>query len=41
MRAALWRDRVQLVEEDDAGSGVARALKDSADVGFGLAYVHV
>lgn len=41
VRAALWRDGVELVEEDDAGSGVARALEDSADVGFGLAYVHV
>jgi hypothetical protein len=41
VRTALWRDGVELVEEDDAGPGVARALEDSADVGFGLAYVHV
>src|SRR5258708_39073500 len=41
VRATLWRDRIQLVEKDDAGTGVARALKYTADVGFGLAYVHV
>ena len=39
--AALGRDRVELVEEDDAGAGVARALEDAPDVGLGLADVHV
>ncbi len=39
--AALGRDAVELVEEDDAGAGVARALEDAADVGFRLADVHV
>ena len=39
--AALGRDGVELVEEDDAGSGVACALEDAPDVRFGLADVHV
>ena len=41
VRAAFRRDRVELVEEDDAGARVARALEDAADVRFGLADVHV
>ena len=41
VRAALGRDRVELVEEDDAGPGVARALEDAAHVRLGLADVHV
>ena len=41
VRAALRRDRVELVEEDDARARVARALEDAADVRFGLADVHV
>ena len=34
VRAALGRDRVQLVEEDDAGAGVARTLEYATDVRF-------
>ena len=41
VRAALGRDRVELVEEDDAGPGVARALEDAPHVRLGLADVHV
>jgi hypothetical protein len=41
MRAALGRDRVQLVEKDDAGAGVARALEHATDVRLGLSDVHV
>lgn len=41
VRAALGRDRVQLVEKDDAGAGVARTLEHATDVRFGLSDVHV
>ena len=41
MRAALGRDGVELVEEDDAGPRVARALEDAPYVRLGLADVHV
>ena len=41
MRAALGRDGVELVEEDDAGPRVARTLEDAPYVRLGLADVHV
>jgi hypothetical protein len=39
--AALGRDRVELVEEDDARASVARALEHAPHIGLGLADVHV
>lgn len=39
--APLRRDRIELVEEDDAGFGVPGALENSTNVGLGLSDVHV
>lgn len=39
--AALGRDGVELVKEDDAGACIARALEHAPDVGLRFADIHV
>lgn len=39
--AALRRNRVEFIEEDDAGACIPRLLEDPPDIGLGLANVHV